>query len=146
MPRGSRPGERRGGRKKGTPNKKTLLHNALIAAVAADPNLRPLDFFLRLMQQSTLPLAIRVHAAEEALPFVHPKPRRSKKPQAPPPQDGGSQPRVKLRRKTDADPSDLDELDLGRELQDGCNESDSTDGAPLQPGLTEPSEGPGPAR
>ena len=77
MPRGSRPGERRGGRKKGTPNKKTLLHNALIAAVAADPNLRPLDFFLRLMQQSTLPLAIRVHAAEEALPFVHPKPPRS---------------------------------------------------------------------
>ena len=49
----------------------------------------------------------------------------------------------KLRRKTDADPSDLDELDLGPELQDGCNESDNTDGAPLQPGLTEPSEGAG---
>jgi uncharacterized protein YnzC (UPF0291/DUF896 family) len=144
MSRGSKPGERRGGRKLGTPNKKTLLRNAFMGAVAADPNLLPLDFFLRLMRQSTLPPAIRVYAAEEALPFVHPKPRLSKKPQAPPPQDGGSQPRVKLRRKTDADPSDLDELDLRRELQDGCNESDNTDGAPLQPGLTEPSEGPGP--
>ncbi len=55
MPRGSKPGERRGGRKTGTPNKKTLLRSAFIDAVAADPNVLPLDFFLRLMHQSTLP-------------------------------------------------------------------------------------------
>jgi hypothetical protein len=143
MSRGSKPGERRGGRKLGTSNKKTLLRNAFIDAVAADPNLLPLDFFLRLMHQPTLPLAIRVHAAEEALPFVHAKPRPPKKLQAPLSQDGSSEPRVKLRRKTDADPSDLDELDLGPELQGGRNESDDTDGATLQPGLTEPSEGTG---
>jgi hypothetical protein len=78
MSRGSKPGERRGGRKLGTPNKKTLLRHAFIDAVAADPNLLPLDFFLRLMHQPTLPLAIRVHAAEDALPFVHAKPPRQR--------------------------------------------------------------------
>ncbi len=162
MSRGSKPGERRGGRKTGTPNKKTLLRNAFIDAVAADPNLPPLDFFLRLMRQPTLPLAIRVHAAEEALPFVHAKLRPPKKPlpqvtgvhpavrailwppnkpQAPLTQDGSSEPRVKLRRKIDAEPSDLDELDLGP--AGGRNESGDTGGATLQPGLTEPSEGKG---
>jgi hypothetical protein len=143
MSRGSKPGERRGGRKLGTPNKKTLVRHAFIDAVAADRNLLPLHFFLRLMHQPTLPLAIRVHAAEEALPFVHAKPRPPKKLEGPLPQDGSSEPRVKLRRKTDADPSDLDELDLGPELHGGRNESDDTDGAIVQPGLTEPSEGTG---
>lgn len=139
MSRGSKPGERRGGRKLGTPNKKTLLRHAFIDAVAADPNLLPLDFFLRLMHQPTLPLAIRVHAAEEALPFVHAKPRPPKQLQASLSQDWSSEPRVKPRRKTD--PSDLDELDVGPELQGG--ESDDTHGATLQPGLTEPREGTG---
>jgi hypothetical protein len=139
MSRGSKPGERRGGRKLGTPNKKTLLRNAFIDAVAADPNLLPLDFFLHLMHQPILPLAIRVHAAEEALPFVHAKPRPPEKLPAPLTQNGSSKPRVKLRHKTD--PSDLDELDLGPELQG--SESDDTDSATLQPGLTEPSDGTG---
>ncbi len=100
MSRGSKPGERRGGRKLGTPNKKTLLRHAFIDAVAADPNLLPLDFLLRLMHQPTLPLAIRVKAAEEALPFVHAKPRPPKKLPAPLTQHGSSKPRVKLQRKT----------------------------------------------
>ena len=34
MPRGSRPGERRGGRQRGTPNKSTLLKNAVFCAAA----------------------------------------------------------------------------------------------------------------
>jgi hypothetical protein len=144
MSKGSKPGERRGGRKLGTPNKKTLVRKAFINAVAADPNLLPLDFFLHVMHQPTLPLAIRVHAAEEALPFLHAKPRPPKKLQASLlSQDGSSEPRVKLRHKTDADPSDLDELDLGPEFQGGCDESDDTDGATLQPCLTEPTEGTG---
>ncbi len=139
MSRGSKPGERRGGRKLGTPNRKTLLRNAFIDAVAADPNLLPLDFFLHLMHQPILPLAIRVHAAEEALPFMHAKPRPPERLPAPLTQNGSSKPRVKLRHKTD--PSDLDELDLGPELQG--SESDDTDSATLQPGLTEPSDGTG---
>ena len=35
MPRGSRPGERRGGRQRGAPNKKTLIKNAVFLAAAA---------------------------------------------------------------------------------------------------------------
>ena len=143
MPRGSKPGERRGGRKTGTPNKKTLLRSAFIDAVAADPNVLPLDFFLRLMHQSTLPPDIRVRAAEAALPFMHARPRPTKKPQIALPEDGDARPRVKLRRKTDASPCDLNELHLGPEFQDGGDECDDADGATLQPGSTEPSEGAG---
>ena len=120
MPRGSKPGERRGGRKTGTPNKKTLLRSAFIDAVAADPNVLPLDFFLRLMHQSTLPPNIRVRAAEAALPFMHARPRPTKKPQIAQPEHGDAQPRVKLLRKTDVNPCDLDELHLGPEFQDGA--------------------------
>ena len=43
MPRGSKPGERRGGRKVGTPNKKTVLKNAAICAAVAGPDVSPLD-------------------------------------------------------------------------------------------------------
>ena len=75
MPRGSRPGERRGGRQKGTPNKKTLLHNAALSAAAADPNLSPLDYLLNVMRDQTLPLETRIAAAREALPFFHSKPQ-----------------------------------------------------------------------
>ena len=74
---------------------------------------------------------------------MHARPRPAKKPQTPLPQDGDAQPRVKLRRKTDADPSHLDELNLGPEFQHGGDECDDTDGAALQPGLTEPSENAG---
>jgi hypothetical protein len=57
--RGSRPGERRGGRQKGTPNKKTALTRAAIAARAANENLSPLD----LMLASDDPNAPRARAA-----------------------------------------------------------------------------------
>ena len=58
MPRGSKPGERPGGRQRGTPNKTTLLKHAAIKAAATDPNLSPLDFLLN---------------AQQALPFTHPQ-------------------------------------------------------------------------
>lgn len=75
MPRGSKPGERRGGRKRGTPNKSTLLKNAAIKAAATDPNLSPLDFLQSIMRQRDLPLELRVKVAQQALPFAHPKPK-----------------------------------------------------------------------
>ena len=78
MPRGSKPGERRGGRQRGTPNKSTVLKNAAIAAAASDPNLSPLDFLLKLMRQRDLPLEHRVSVAQQALPFAHAKPRASR--------------------------------------------------------------------
>jgi hypothetical protein len=71
MPRGSRPGELRGGRQKGTPNKKTALRNAAINAGAADPNVLPLDFLLALMREQNLPLETRVAAAHGVLPYRH---------------------------------------------------------------------------
>jgi putative SOS response-associated peptidase YedK len=48
MPRGSKPGERRGGRQRGTPNKKTALINAAFAATASNPDMSPLDFLKEL--------------------------------------------------------------------------------------------------
>ena len=73
MPRGSKPGERRGGRQRGTPNKKTALRNAAISAAAASPNTSPLDFLLGLMRDLNLPLEYRAKVAMAALPFVHTK-------------------------------------------------------------------------
>ena len=46
MSRGAKPGERRGGRQKGTPNKKTALIKAAFAGTASNPDMSPLDFFL----------------------------------------------------------------------------------------------------
>ena len=78
MPRGSRPGERRGGRKRGTPNKKTVLKNALFCAAAVGPITSPLDFMLGLMRDPKVPTDLRLDMAVAAAPFVH------SKPQAPP--------------------------------------------------------------
>jgi hypothetical protein len=74
MPRGSRPGERRGGRQRGTPNKKTLLKNAVFLAAAAEPNRSPLDFMLALMRDPQVPLDDRIDIAAKAAPFVHARP------------------------------------------------------------------------
>jgi len=77
MPRGSKPGERRGGRQKGTPNKKTVLRDAALNAAAANPNLSPLDFLLGLMRNPDLPSDLRIRMAEVAAPFVHRKPKNN---------------------------------------------------------------------
>jgi hypothetical protein len=78
MSRGSKPGERRGGRQKGTPNKKTALKNALFNAAASSPITRPLEFILGLMRDPKVPTDLRLDMAVAAAPFVH------SKPQAPP--------------------------------------------------------------
>jgi len=82
MPRGSRPGERRGGRQRGTPNKKTLIKNAVFLAAASDGDRSPLEFMLALMRDRQVPLDLRIDMAATAAPFVHarPEPVRSKRP------------------------------------------------------------------
>jgi hypothetical protein len=75
MPRGSRPGERRGGRQRGTPNKSTLLKNAVYCAAASEPNRSPLDFMLALMRDPQVPIDARLDMAAAAAPFVHARPR-----------------------------------------------------------------------
>jgi hypothetical protein len=90
MPRGSKPGERRGGRQKGTQNKNTLLRNSALIAAAADPKLSPLEYLLNVMRDQTFPLETRVAAAREALPYFHSKPQESVARQATPGRYGGT--------------------------------------------------------
>ena len=78
MPRGSKPGERRGGRQKGTPNKKTALINAAFAATASNPDISPLDFLLGVMRDPSVSPELRVKVAQAAAPFVHAKPGGSR--------------------------------------------------------------------
>ena len=77
MPRGSKPGERRGGRQPGTPNKTTTLINTAFAAATSNPELLPLDFFLAVMRDPSIPPDWRFRAAQAAAPYVHPKPERA---------------------------------------------------------------------
>jgi hypothetical protein len=77
MPRGSKPGERRGGRQPGTPNKKTALVNAAFAAATSNAGLLPLDFLLGVMRDASVSPELRIKAAQAAAPYVHPKPGRS---------------------------------------------------------------------
>jgi hypothetical protein len=74
MPRGSKPGERRGGRQPGTPNKTTQLVNAAFAATTSNSGLLPLDFFLAVMRDPSIPPEWRFKAAKAAAPYVHAKP------------------------------------------------------------------------
>lgn len=73
MPRGSKPGERRGGRQKGTPNKSTALKKAALSAASADPTTTPLQFLLGVMRDPTAPPGLRVQVARAAAPLVHGK-------------------------------------------------------------------------
>jgi len=77
MPRGSKPGERRGGRQPGTPNKKTALVNAAFAAATSNPGLSPLDFLLGVMRDASVSPELRIKAAQAAAPYVHAKSGRS---------------------------------------------------------------------
>jgi hypothetical protein len=69
--RGSRPGERRGGRQKGTPNKKTAYVRAVMAAHAAEENISPIDLIPAVMREPHVALDQRVKMALKALPHVH---------------------------------------------------------------------------
>jgi hypothetical protein len=73
VPRGSKPGERRGGRQRGTPNKKTALRKAAIAAAAANPEISPLEFLLGIMRDPNTSSELRIKVAQATLPFVHAK-------------------------------------------------------------------------
>jgi len=66
---GSAPGERRGGRKKGVPNKATLAKESKIAA----EGLTPLELMLAVVRNKDELLATRLDAAKSAAPYVHPR-------------------------------------------------------------------------
>src|SRR5258705_11068771 len=73
MPRGSKPGERRGGRQRGTPNKATVAKTAALAAACADPTITPIQFLLWVMRDAKAPIGLRVQVARAAAPLVHGK-------------------------------------------------------------------------
>jgi hypothetical protein len=67
--RGSRPGERRGGRKKGTLNHASQAREIEVRESGATP----LEFLLGIMRNPKLPRRERVDAAKTAAAYVHPK-------------------------------------------------------------------------
>src|SRR6516225_1436481 len=69
MPRGSAPGERRGGRQKGTLNKRTT---EMLAEIEAGGEM-PLAYMLRVMRDESVPMAGRMEAAARAAPYCHAK-------------------------------------------------------------------------
>lgn len=75
MPRGSAPGERRGGRKRGTPNKRTAEIKAKAADEAAElakSGETPLAYMLRVMRDDSSETQRRDAMAAKAAPYVHP--------------------------------------------------------------------------
>ena len=75
MPRGgSKPGERRGGRKKGTPNKLTAQLQAPLAQAARRYDGNALQTLVAIMNDDTATTAARVRCAEFILDRAHGKP------------------------------------------------------------------------
>jgi hypothetical protein len=60
MPRGSKPGERRGGRHRATPNKRTVLRERLLAIASANPRAAVDEFLLSLVNDPVLPADTRL--------------------------------------------------------------------------------------
>ncbi len=69
MPRGSKPGERRGGRGKGTANKRTRE----IANKAAAEGLTPLEYMIAVMRDEAAEPDRRADMAKAAAPYMHPR-------------------------------------------------------------------------
>jgi hypothetical protein len=61
-----------GGRKKGTPNKRTVERAQALAAIKASGR-DPISFFADLLRNESAPLELRFQAAKELAPYVHPK-------------------------------------------------------------------------
>ena len=69
MPRGSKPGEHRGGRKKGVPNRKTAALQQVVAATG----LMPLEYMIQVLQDEKSSVDARRWAATTAAPYLHPR-------------------------------------------------------------------------
>ena len=91
MSRGSKPGERYSGRQRGTPNKRTVLANRILATASLYPTAARKEFFAKLMQDPELPVDLRIALVARPKPRVF---RRCKTP----PQIGNSEYRQHLER------------------------------------------------
>jgi hypothetical protein len=79
MLRGSRPGERRGGRKQGTPNRRTILRDRILSIGLDHPAASQRAFLLKLVKDRKLPADIRMAIAPQCFP---PKRTRAGRPRA----------------------------------------------------------------
>jgi len=73
MPRGSKPGEHRGGRQHATPNRRTLLTNRILAAAADNTASTVNELVLGLAKDQGLPADIRMAVARKAALFGSPR-------------------------------------------------------------------------
>jgi hypothetical protein len=76
MPRGSKPGERRGGRRPGSKNRSTLRLEAAVRATVAGAetsDVMPAEFLLQVVRNEDLDLAVRIDAAKACASFFSPK-------------------------------------------------------------------------
>jgi hypothetical protein len=69
MPRGSKPGERRGGRQRATPNRRTVLTNRILAVAAANPAATVHELVLILAKDQGLAVDTRMAIACKASLF-----------------------------------------------------------------------------
>ena len=70
MPRGSKPGERRGGRRRATPNKRTVLTDRILVVASCNPIATRHEFLLILAKDQGLPADIRMAIARKSFPAV----------------------------------------------------------------------------
>jgi hypothetical protein len=73
MPRGSAPGERRGGRRKGIPNRRTVLFEQAIVKAAVSGDGDAVDFLTRIYEDPKIPLSVRIDCAKVVAPFQRPR-------------------------------------------------------------------------
>ena len=70
MLRGSKPGERRGGRKQDTPNKRTVLVDRILSIGSGAPRVcSPQGFLLKLVKDPKLPADTRMALAPKSFPL-----------------------------------------------------------------------------
>jgi hypothetical protein len=77
MPRGSKPGERRGGRQRATPNKRTVLTDRILAVASCHPTATRHEFLLILAEDQLLPADIRIAIARKSFPATTSRPLES---------------------------------------------------------------------
>ncbi len=82
MLRGSRPGERRGGRKRNTPNRRTILTDRILSIGLDHPTASRRAFLLTLVKDPKLPADTRIAVAPKCFPQKRSRSSRTRRPQA----------------------------------------------------------------
>jgi hypothetical protein len=82
MLRGSRPGERRGGRKRSTPNRRTILRDRILSIGSDHPGASQRVFLLKLVKDRKLPADTRMAVAPNCFPPKRTRSSRAGRPRA----------------------------------------------------------------